>query len=278
MSKNILLKSNFYKNKTKRDGFASQSISCRIQYRNENREKNKSNNWKIVNDWLTNKNYMKKGNCHKINTRLNDYFIKRKDSDLNFKLTCNLRKRELNAFNAQNVSKTNKTFYFLECSHSFLRLWIESQLYFEVTLENYGKVWCLYHCLPIASFNLLDENDMKDCFNWINLRPVYITEKISKGSKINNRLYLKQKVKANYFMKINAEEGYIKTSIDEIYSSPPKKSFPTNKTVYIHIDEIWSIDLAGFLDYKTSNNKRYKQIFVILDNFRKMFVGYTTWK
>ena len=90
---------------------------------------------------------------------------KRKDEDINFRLACNLQKRVSNAFKAQNVKKTNKTFYLLGCSHSFLRQWIKSHLYGEMTLENYGKIWCLDQCLPIASFDLLDENDVKKCFN-----------------------------------------------------------------------------------------------------------------
>ena len=44
---------------------------------------------------------------------------KRKDEDINFRLACNLRKRVLNAFTAQNVRKTNKSFYLLGCSHFF---------------------------------------------------------------------------------------------------------------------------------------------------------------
>ena len=131
---------------------------------------------------------------------------KRKDEDINFRLACNLRKRVLNAFKARNVRKTNKTFSLLGCSHSFLRLWIESQLYGEMTLENYGKIWCLDHCLPIESFNLLDENDIKKCFNWINLRPMYVKDNIIKGDKIDYHLYLLQEVKAKYFLKLNNDQ------------------------------------------------------------------------
>ena len=58
-----------------------------------------------------------------------------------------------------------------------------------------------------------------------------------------------------------------KIFIDEIYSKPPKKIYPTNRIIYNHIDEIWSIDVADFSDYKTSNNKGYRYIFVIIDNF-----------
>ena len=54
--------------------------------------------------------------------------------------------------------------------------------------------------------------------------------------------------------------------IDEIYSKPPKKVYPTNKIVDNHIDEIWSIDLADMIDYKNSNNKGFRYIFVIFDN------------
>ena len=60
-----------------------------------------------------------------------------------------------------------------------------------------------------------------------------------------------------------------KIFIDEIYSKPPRKNYPTNKIIYNHIDEIWSIDLADMIDYKFSNNKGYRYTFIIIDNFSK---------
>ena len=57
--------------------------------------------------------------------------------------------------------------------------------------------------------------------------------------------------------------------IDEIYSKPLKKNYPTNKIVYIHVDEIWSIDLGDMIDYKISNNKGFRYIFIVIDNFSK---------
>ena len=74
-----------------------------------------------------------------------------------------------------------------------------------MTLENYGKIWCLDHCLLIASFNLFDENDMKKCFNWINLRPMYVKDYIVKNDKIDMSLYLLPEIKAYQFMKLNEE-------------------------------------------------------------------------
>ena len=60
-----------------------------------------------------------------------------------------------------------------------------------------------------------------------------------------------------------------KIFVDEIYSIYPKKNYLINKIVYNHIDEIWSIDLADFSDYKVSNSKGYRYIFIIIDNFSK---------
>ena len=65
-----------------------------------------------------------------------------------------------------------------------------------MTLENYGSVWQIDHCLAVASFNLLDENDVKKCLNWVILGPMYCSENISKGDKIDHGIYLMQEVKA----------------------------------------------------------------------------------
>ena len=40
----------------------------------------------------------------------------------------------------------------------------------------------------------------------------------------------------------------MKKFIGEIYSTPPRKNYPTNKIVYDHVDEIFSIDLADMID------------------------------
>ena len=124
------------------------------------------------------------------------------------------------------------------------------------------------HCLSIASCNLSDENHMKKCFNWVNLRPMYPTENNLKGSKNDNRLCLLQQIKAYKFIKL-MKKDLTKIFIDEIYSKPSRKNYETNKIIYNHIDEIWSMDLAEMIDYKISNNKLFRYTFIIFDNFSK---------
>ena len=68
-----------------------------------------------------------------------------------------------------------------------------------------------------------------------------------------------------------AKKDNFKIFIDETNIKPLKKNFPINKIVYYHPDETWSIDLADFSDYKTSNNKGFRYIFLINDTFSKFF-------
>ena len=65
-----------------------------------------------------------------------------------------------------------------------------------------------------------------------------------------------------------------KIFIDELFSKPPKKNYPTKKTKIKSIDETWSSDLLDMNDYGPKNNKGYRYILVVIDNFSRF--GWTT--
>ena len=48
---------------------------------------------------------------------------------------------------------------------------------------------------------------MKKCFNWVNLRPMYVRENNFRSDKIDHRLYLLQQIKAKFFLKLNDQKG-----------------------------------------------------------------------
>ena len=60
-----------------------------------------------------------------------------------------------------------------------------------------------------------------------------------------------------------------KIFIDEIFSKAPKKKYPTNKTMIKSIDDTWSSDLLDKNDYGSENNRGYRYILVVIDNFSK---------
>ena len=61
----------------------------------------------------------------------------------------------------------------------------------------------------------------------------------------------------------------IKIFINEIYSKPPRKYYQTNKTDVYFIDDIWSLDILDLKDYGPENNRGYRYVLVIIDNFSK---------
>ena len=61
----------------------------------------------------------------------------------------------------------------------------------------------------------------------------------------------------------------IKIFINEIYSKPPKKYYPTNKTDVYYIDDIWSLDILDLKDYGPENKRNYRYVLVVIDNFSK---------
>ena len=165
--------SNFFKDITEKDGNRPCCKICcqKYYYNNQNRILNKH------------KNYNKKNR-----SKINAHERQMRKTDFNFKLICNIRRRINLAFNSQNIKKTNKTSDLIGCSQIFCRKWILHQQYGNMTEKNFGIIWCLDHCYPLYKTNLSEKNEMNKSTNWINLRPMYSSEKISKGDKIDHRL------------------------------------------------------------------------------------------
>ena len=61
----------------------------------------------------------------------------------------------------------------------------------------------------------------------------------------------------------------INVLINENYSKRPKQNYNTNKTDVYYLDDIWSLDILDLKDYGSENEKRYENILVVIDKFRK---------
>ena len=66
---------------------------------------------------------------------------------------------------------------------------------------------------------------------------------------------------------VKQQQQLIDTFINDIYTKPPKKNYETSKTLLISIDETWSADLLQMDAYGVKNNRDYKYILSVIDNF-----------
>ena len=64
-------------------------------------------------------------------------------------------------------------------------------------------------------------------------------------------------------------QKYIETFVNEVSSKGPKKKNATNKTDAYHIDDIWSLDILDLKEYGPKNNRCFRYVLVVIDNFSK---------
>jgi len=69
---------------------------------------------------------------------------------------------------------------YLGCNRGQLRSHLQAQFKRRMTWENYGTHWHVDHIIPLAAFNLQDEQQRRIACNWQNLRPLEATRNIAK--------------------------------------------------------------------------------------------------
>lgn len=69
------------------------------------------------------------------------------------------------------------------CSRGELIRHLESRFQAGMTWKNYGN-WHIDHKRPCASFNLLESDQVKACFHFTNLQPLWATDNLRKGRRI----------------------------------------------------------------------------------------------
>jgi len=121
-------------------------------------------------------------NKEKMKIWTNEYMKDRYHTDIDYRIKSIMNKRIRDYIR----SKTKPTLEFLGCSIEDFKLWIEYQFDSNMNWDNMGSYWSFDHVKPCNSFDFSKENEILDCYNWTNLRPLKTTENSSKGSKVDN--------------------------------------------------------------------------------------------
>jgi hypothetical protein len=83
----------------------------------------------------------------------------------------------------RGIAKSASTVELIGCSIAELRKHLESQFKLGMVWDNYGE-WHIDHIRPCSSFDLMDTEQQKICFNWKNLQPLWAKENLIKGDKV----------------------------------------------------------------------------------------------
>jgi hypothetical protein len=111
---------------------------------------------------------------------------------------------------SKNLKKDKRTLDYIGCTTDFFQKWMEFQLYDGMTLENYGKFWHVDHTKPSASFDLTKDDQCRECFSWINCRPLLAHKNIKKSISYNRFDSVLQELKSYFFFKIFTPSATVK--------------------------------------------------------------------
>ena len=142
-------------------------------YYKDYRIKNKDYfNQYCTNHYHTNKDLYREWNKNKYHT------------DIGFRIKHVTSSRISEALKLYNTLKNDRTIEYLGCSIKDYTLYLEQQFDDNMTWDNYGSYWEIDHIKPIASFDLNIEENLYNCFYYLNTQPLEKTQNREKSDKI----------------------------------------------------------------------------------------------
>ena len=106
------------------------------------------------------------------------------NSDPSYKVLLSCRNRLSRIVREKDGSKPDSTLNIIGCSTNELKSNLEKQFVDGMNWENYGRYgWHVDHIRPCCSFDLTDPEQVKKCFHYTNLQPLWAEDNLSKGGR-----------------------------------------------------------------------------------------------
>lgn len=93
-------------------------------------------------------------------------------------------KNVISRMKRDGMKKNRRSNKYLGCSSSEAVKHIEKQFKKGMTWANHGKVWHIDHIVPLASFDLSNDDHVLMCCHYTNLQPMWASDNIRKGDTV----------------------------------------------------------------------------------------------
>lgn len=122
-------------------------------------------------------------NKDKIKVYKNDYDLKRRKTDPNYKLRKSLRSRLYKAI--EGKYKAGSAVRDLGCTIEEFKVYLESKFQPGMSWDNWTTDgWHIDHIKPLSSFDLSDRNQLLEACHYTNLQPLWAKDNLSKNDNI----------------------------------------------------------------------------------------------
>ncbi len=124
----------------------------------------------------------------------NEWCRNERNTNMNYRIKKSIAARLRNVLN-----KTDSTMNYIGCNIQYLREWFEFNFTSDMNWENYGTYWSIDHVIPVCKFDLTNETEKLQCWNWSNMVPVHVKFNSAKHNidlqQIDNVIYNLEKFK-----------------------------------------------------------------------------------
>jgi len=127
-----------------------------------------------------------KDDFQKHKPRIYAYRKRRRKSDPQYQISSNLRTYIYQHVGEKTQRGESRFRKLVGCSVAELQAHLEWQFLPGMTWGNYGRgmgKWNMDHIRPCASFDMTDQQQVLECFNWRNLRPLWWQDNLAKSDK-----------------------------------------------------------------------------------------------
>jgi len=121
-------------------------------------------------------------NKSKLN-KVTDNYLELRKKDISYQLIDNLARRTTKELTKRNIIREMNHTDLIGCNGEDLKKYLSKLFTEHMTLNNYGE-WEIDHIKPVSSFNLNNEDELRKCFHYTNLQPLWKKDNRSKSDKI----------------------------------------------------------------------------------------------
>ena len=177
----------FYNKKAASDGKHIYCRTCMKQEKKQYYEQNKhirSDYYKVYRD--QNKEYFNKyctTHYHTKKELYREWNRTKYHTDLGFKLKHITSARISQALKTYQILKKDRTIEYLGCTMEEYTQYLEQMFNQNINWDNYGEYWEIDHIKPIDAFDLNDEAQLYEAFNYTNTQPLKKEDNREKSNK-----------------------------------------------------------------------------------------------
>ncbi len=126
-----------------------------------------------------------------------------------------------------------------------LRKWFEMQFSDNIAWGDFGKKWQFDHIIPVTYFDFEDENELKLCWNFTNLRVENFQLNKNRGNRVDvlaAKAYFENLYnKTRYLSCLRLLEKIDKLELSAIVSTQPQQDFIIQNKAYLDMIEGYSV-------------------------------------